>query len=466
MTETRTTPDWHALDRLVKGTVCLPGSPGFRANSDLFNQRYEDRRPAAVLSATGTADIRTAIQWARDHNIDIVPRSSGHSFAGHSVNDGLVVDMSRMSLARADEDTGLVTVGGGTRVGHVYDVVRPYEMAFATGTSPLVGIAGLALGGGGAFASRKFGLTLDAMVETTIITADGSVLTCNESENPDLFWACRGAGGGNFGIHVSFVFQARPVPDVTTFEIDWHWADAVAALGAVQQVLIEAPDELCIRTGVNTAGTTATEIANNRRIGAVGQFMGPPHELAELLAPLRATNPRHFEMVARTYWEANRQLVDATSGGSFAMRNNYAKEPLPEQAFEEILEWVSRWPGSTNIDGAGIGMFAWGGQINRIAPDATAFVHRDTIFLASMDTGWHNTEPADRIEEKLGWLDGFHAAMRPYLSNEVYQNFPDPDLKDWAQAYYGANYDRLVDVKRKYDPDNIFRHDQSIGSDK
>jgi FAD/FMN-containing dehydrogenase len=460
------TPNWHALDRLVKGTVYLPGSPGFRANSDLFNRRYTDRRPAAVLSVACEEDIRTAIRWTRDHGVDIVPRSGGHSFAGYSVNDGLVIDMSRMSFARADEGTGLVTVGGGTRVGHVYDVVRPHEMAFATGTSPLVGVAGLALGGGGAFASRKFGLTLDAMVATTIITADGETLTCDEKENPDLFWACRGAGGGNFGIHTSFVFQARPVSDVTTFEIDWNWPDAMTALRAVQQVLVDAPDELSIRLGVNTAGTTPAEVADNRQVGAVGQFMGPPHELAKLLGPLRATNPRHFEMVARTYWEANRQLVHATSGGSFAMRNNYAKEKLPDEAFDEIRTWVSRWPGSTNPDGAGIGMFAWGGQINRVAPDATAFVHRDTLFLASMDTGWHNTEPADRIEEKLRWLDGFHAAMRPHLSAEVYQNFPDPDLEDWSSAYYGANYDRLVEVKRKYDPDNVFRYDQSIGSDR
>jgi hypothetical protein len=452
---------------MIKGRVFRPGSPGFRANSELFNRRYSDRRPAAVVSVAGVEDVRVAIRWARDHGVDIVPRSGGHSFAGFSVNDGLVIDMSRMGLAWAEESTGLVTVGGGTRVGQVYDAVRPYEFAFPTGTSPLVGVAGLALGGGGAFSSRKVGLTLDAMVETTVVTADGSVLTCSAAENADLFWACRGGGGGNFGVHTSFVFQAQPVSDVTTFELTWPWADAVPALSAVQQVLRAAPDEFCVRMGVSTSGATAAQIEHNRLVNAVGQFIGTPGELAPLLDPiLAAARPLSCEVVERTYWEANRRLGHATSGDSFAMRNNFAKEPVPDSAFEEICAWVGRWPGSTNSDGGGVGMFSWGGQINRVAPDATAFVHRDTFFLASLDTSWTAADSTEVLSANLRWLDGFHAAMRPWLSGSVYQNFPDPDLENWAQAYYGANYDRLVEVKRSYDPDNVFRHAQSIGSDR
>lgn len=200
---------WDELDRLARGRALLPGSPGFRSSSELFNRRYRDRSPAAVLSAAGADDVRTAVLWAREHDIPVVVRSGGHSFAGYSVNDGLVIDLGRLGLVRADESTGLVTMGGGARVGQIYDAVRPYEMAFPTGTSPLVGIAGLSLGGGCAYLSRKGGLTLDSMVESTIVTADGAVFTCNETENADLFWACR--GGGNFGVHVSFMFRARPV---------------------------------------------------------------------------------------------------------------------------------------------------------------------------------------------------------------------------------------------------------------
>lgn len=459
-------PDWSGLDRLVKGRVFLPGSPGFRVNSELFNLRYRDRKPAAVLSVANQDDVRDAIRWARDNEVEVVARSGGHSFAGYSVNDGLVLDLSRLALARADEATGLVTVGGGTRVGQIYDAVQPYEMAFATGTSPRVGIAGLSLGGGCAFASRKLGLTLDAMVETTMVTADGSVLTCNERENSDLFWACRGGGGGNFGVHVSFVFQAQPVPDVTTFELTWRWSDAVAVLSATQAVLAQAPDEFSVRMGVTTSGTSDSEIVENRLVTTVGQFLGPSHELRPLLDPILAVaDPLTHEVVDRTFWEANKYMVHATSGDSFAMRNNYAKEPIPAGGLAEICERVERWPGSTNTDGGGIGMFAWGGQINRVAPDATAFAHRDTFFLASMDTSWTADDTPERIDANLHWLDEFHHAMRPHLSGSVYQNFPDPELTDWAAAYYGGNYARLVEVKRKYDPDNVFHYDQSIGSE-
>ncbi|HEU5107222.1 MAG TPA: BBE domain-containing protein, partial [Micromonosporaceae bacterium] len=267
--------------------------------------------------------------------------------------------------------------------------------------------------------------------------------------------------------HVSFVFQTRPVSDVTTFELTWRWSDAVPALSAVQRVLLTAPDEFCVRMGVSTAGTAGAQAEGNRLVTAVGQFIGTPGELAPLLDEVRAAVPPRTDAVQhRTYWEANRQLMHATSGDSFAMRNNFAKEPVPDAAFEEICAWVGRWPGSTNPDGGGIGMFAWGGQINRVAPDATAFVHRDTFFLASIDTSWTAADSADVVAANLRWLHGFHAAMRPWLSDSVYQNFPDPDLEDWAWAYYGGNYERLVEVKRRYDPDNVFRHEQSIGSDR
>lgn len=459
--------DWSGLQKLVKGRVFLPGSPGFRVNSELDNKRYRDRRPAAVFSANGLEDVRTAIRWARDHGIDLVTRTGGHSFAGYSVNDGLVLDLSRLAFASADEDTGLVTVGGGTRVGQIYDVLQPYEMAFATGSSPRIGIAGLSLGGGCGFASRKLGLTQDAMVETTVVMADGSVLRCSERENADLFWACRGAGGGNFGVHTSFVFQARPVPDVTTFALTWRWSDAVAVLSAIQQVLSEAPDEFSVRMGVSASGVDPAEIRDNRVVNTIGQYLGPSHELTSLLEPVLAVaKPLTRQVTDRTYWEANKYMIHPTSGESFALRANYAKEPLPDTAFEEIRGWVGLWPGSTNADGGGIGIFACGGQINRVDPAATSFVHRDTFLLASLDTSWTRADPPDQVAANLRWLNDFRDAMQQYLSGSSYQNFPDPELENWAEAYYGANYPRLVEVKRKYDPDNVFRYEQSIGSDK
>lgn len=455
--------DWRRLRRCVRGRVFLPGDPGFRGHTELFNQRYHDKRPAAVLSVADVADVRRAIVWARDNRIPVVARSGGHSFAGYSVNDGLVLDLGRLGGVHADESTGIMTAGGGARVAQLHDAGQAYELALPTGTSPAVGVAGLALGGGAGYISRKFGLTADAMVETTVVTAAGELVHCSATENPDLFWACRGGGGGNFGVNVSFTFQGRPVPAVSTFAFTWRWSDAVKVLTAAQDVLRQAPDEFAIRMGVSSHGIDRAAARRNATVTAVGQFLGPSGELADILDPvLSLATPVHQEIVDRTYWDANRVMGHATSAQRFAMRTRFAKEPLSEQGIDTVLSWVERWPGSSNPDGGGVGMFSWGGRINRTPPAETAFVHRDTLLLASIDTSWTVSDPADRIEANLRWLNGLYDALGPYLSGSAYQNFPDPELVDWRRAYYGANFDRLVDVKTAYDPDGVFHFDQGV----
>ncbi|MFH9088912.1 FAD-binding oxidoreductase [Streptomyces sp. NPDC017673] len=457
--------DYSRLAGEVEGRVFLPGSPGFRVGSHLFNRRYKHRTPAAVLTAAHTADVQRALVWAREQDVPVVARNGGHSFAGYSVGDGLVIDLSRLTQTRADGSTGLVVAGGGARISHVYDAMQPYEMVFSTGTSPTVGVAGLALGGGAAFAARRYGLTADALVETTVVLADGSLAVANERENPDLFWACKGGGGGNFGINVSLTFQAHPVPDVTTFYVTWKWADAAAVLEAGQRMVRGAPDDFAARLGVWTHGTGLGAIRDNAEVTLQGQYFGPASECLEILDPvLTAATPVSRDVVERTFWEANKYMVHATSGDQFALRSNYIREPLSADGVGTMLSWVERWPGSHNADGGGVGLFSWGGAINRVAPDATAFVHRDTLFLVSMDTSWTDDDGPDRIAANLDWLDGLHAAMAPHVTGSAYQNFVDPQLTNWREAYYGANYGRLVQVKQKYDPDGVFSFDQAVGS--
>ncbi|MFD6987004.1 FAD-binding oxidoreductase, partial [Streptomyces sp. NPDC059956] len=379
--------DFSQLAREVTGRVFLPGTPGHRVGSHLFNTRYRDRSPAAVVTAADASDVQRALLWARGNDVPVVARSGGHSFAGYSVNDGLVIDLSRLTLARADGSTGLVTAGGGAKISHVYDALQPYEMVFSTGTSPTVGVAGLALGGGAAFAARRYGLTADALVETTVVLADGSLAVCNEHENPDLFWAMRGGGGGNFGINVSLTFQAQPVPDVTTFSLTWAWSDAAAVFEVMQRVVQQAPDDFAARLGVWTYGTDPADIRRNAEVTVQGQFFGPASECLAILDPvLTAATPLTRDVTERTFWEANKYMIHATAGDQFALRSNYIREPLSGDGVETMLRWVERWPGSHNPDGGGVGLFSWGGAINRTAPDATAFVHRDTLFLVSMDT--------------------------------------------------------------------------------
>lgn len=461
---TRTLADWRQLAGSVKGRVFLPGDAGYRVHSHLFNRRYQHKRPAAVVCVASTADVQTSIAWARSNNVPVVVRSAGHSFAGYSVNEGLVIDLSRLSVVRADESTGLVTMGGGARVGQMYDAVRPYELAVPAGTNPIVGMSGLALGGGSEFASRKLGLTCDAMVQTELVTADGRLLTCNATENADLFWACRGGGGGNFGVNVSFTFQAQPVSDVTTFSFDWKWSDALRVLDRWQHLLAAAPDEFSVRLAVGAIGATAAVAAEQGRyVTTAGQLFGSARELEEILDPVRSVaEPVGQEIVERTFWEAKSTLVHATAADAFALRTRYVKEPITAEGLAAMLSWVERWPGSGSPDGGGVGLFSWGGQINQTAPDATAFVHRDTLFLASLHTAWTDDDSQDRVDANVGWLNDFYDAMAPYVSDSAYQNFVDPELLDWPRAYYGEHYPRLVEIKRAFDPDDVFNFEQSI----
>lgn len=455
--------NWGQLAGLVRGRVFLPGDAGHRVHSDLFNRRYRDRRPAAVVCVTSVADVQRSLAWARDNEVPVVVRTAGHSFAGYSVNDGLVIDLTRLSVVRADEATGRVTMGGGARVGQMYDALRPYELAVPAGTNPIVGMGGLALGGGSEFASRKLGLTCDSLVQTELVTADGRLLTCNDHENADLFWACRGGGGGNFGVNVSFTFQGWPVSDVTTFSFQWRWSDAVAVMDGWQRLLAAAPDDFSVRVAIGAIGQDAAAASDNRYVTTAGQLFGPATELREMLDPvLSIASPLGQDIVERTFWEAKSHLVHATATDAFGLRTRYVKEPVSADGLAAMVAHVERWPGSGSEDGGGIGLFSWGGQINRTAPDATAFIHRDTLFLASMHTAWAEDDDQGRVDANVSWLNDFHDAMAPYLSDSSYQNFVDPELFDWQRAYYGDNHPRLVEIKKAVDPDDVFHFEQSI----
>ncbi|MEU8635433.1 FAD-binding oxidoreductase [Amycolatopsis sp. NPDC048633] len=459
MTRRPSDADWRRLDRAVTGRVRRPGEAGFRAVSSPFNKRFAGIVPAGVVSAVDTADVRRAIEWAREADVDVVARSGGHSYAGHSVSTGLVIDLSAMNTVSADGASGLVTAAGGARMADVHAAVQPHEMAFALGNSATVGISGLTLGGGCGAVSRKFGLTADALVATTLVTADGQVLHCDADTNADLFWACRGGGGGNFGINVSFTFQARPVADCATYLLVWESADAPKVLSVLQEIVRQAPDEFAARIGVSDAGGPDTIVS------AIGQHLGSAQELREILDPvLSVARPIRQDLADRTFWQAKDDLRHETAEGAFAVRTNIVTRPLPDEAIATMLSFVGRRPASGNPDGGGAALFSWGGAINRVGATDTAFAHRNAMFLLSMDTSWAEDDEPAVVEANLRWLADLGDALSPYVSEGAFQNFIDPDLADWRTAYYGVNYPRLKEIKHQVDPDGVFTFSQSIGS--
>ncbi|MBW4718021.1 FAD-binding oxidoreductase [Saccharothrix sp. SC076] len=449
--------DWSKLGGLVDGFVRLPGDPGFDAASRPFNRRFADVRPAAVLSVASAADVGKAIVWARENDVPVVARGGGHSYAGNSVNTGLVLDLRGLDEVRVDPASELVTVGGGTRMATLYAALEPYDLAFPAGNADDVAIGGLVLGGGVAAVSRSFGLTCDSLVETDVVLADGTTLTCDETHNADLFWACRGGGGGNFGVNTSFTFQARPVIASSTCLLLWRRADAPDVLAVMQEVMERAPDEFAARIGVSRAADEEAVVS------VVGWHLGPAEELREMLRPaLAAAEPFRADIEDRTYWEAKDYLHHNTAGGAFAVRTRSTPKALPDAGLTTALAAVDAWPGSSNPDGAGFALFTWGGAINRVPVAETAFPHRDVLFLLSMDTSWHTADGPDVARDNLAWLTDLHERMGEFASDAAYVNFTDPDLPDWRAAYHGPNYARLAEVKRRYDPDRVFRFPQAI----
>lgn len=448
--------DWSALAKAVSGRVLRPGDPGFGPASTPFNERFAAVTPAGVVTVADTADIRTAIRWARSVGIHAVARCGGHSYAGNSVSTGLVIDLSRLNTVTVDASTGLVRVGGGATMADIYAAIQPYEMAYALGNGATVGIAGLTLGGGYGATSRVHGLTADALVETTVLTADGELLRCDANENPDLFWACRGGGGGNFGINTSFTFQAQPVSNCATYRLLFGRSAAEQVFTCAQQIVRSAPDEFAARTGISTTGSDPI-------VSVIGQYLGPATELREILDPLLSLAvPHRADIRDRTYWEAKDDLLHETAGGAFAARTSILTEPLPEAGIETMLALIDVWPGSGNPDGGGAALFSWGGAVNRVGVRETAFPHRDAMFLLALDTSWLTSDSASTVERNLSWLADLAEALAPYGNGHSYLNFTDPDLESWRAAYYGVNYPRLVEVKRRHDPHRFFTVTQGI----
>ncbi|MFJ9369695.1 FAD-binding oxidoreductase [Nocardia sp. NPDC101769] len=446
-----------ALYTLGADTVLQPGDPAYDVATTPFNTRYLGRRPRAVVSVGSVSDVVRAVDWAGQTRVPITPRGGGHSYAGYSIGPGLVLDLRALDRIDVDPEAGLITVGGGARNGAVYATLRRHDLAVPLGNSNEVGIGGLTLGGGVAAVSRAFGLTCDALVRTEMVLADGRTVTCSATEHPDLFWACRGGGGGNFGVNVSFTFQAREPRSSSTCLLLWDGADARTVLTVMQDVMTGAPDEFAARIGV------ARALRGPAGVSVIGQHLGPATELRELLAPVLSAAPTsRCEITDRDYWDAKDFLHHETSGGAFAVRTRCTPKPLSENGIDTIVAAIDRWPGSSNPDGAGVALFTWGGAINRVPVSDTAFPHRDTLFLVSMDTSWGASDPALRVSRNMDWLDGLYEDMGAHASDAAYVNFTDPALADWRSSYYGPNYARLAQIKKHYDPDRVFDFPQAV----
>jgi FAD/FMN-containing dehydrogenase len=448
----------------IRGPVFRPGAPGFRAATLVYNERFDGVIPSLVVRPLDGADVRAAVNWGVANGVPLRARSGGHSYAGYStLGRGMVLDLRNLRHIRVDARNRTATVGAGAQLIDVYAALSAHQLTIPAGSCPSVGVAGHALGGGMGLAARQFGLTADNLLSARIVTADGRERTVSRHSERDLYWALRGGGGGNFGVVTSFTFRVHPVPRrVATFFVSWPWTRAADALAAWQRWAPHARPELTSIFHLSGGGGLTS-------VNVSGQYFGPAGDLTRLLAPLKTIDGAlvsyadHGYLAAQLVFAgcANTSLTACHTNGtrvggtltreSFQAKSQYVAKSLPAAARMRLVNAVEVRAGTP---GSGAILFdSYGGAINRVAPGATAFAHRDALFCIQ-----YLAYPGG-----LSWLRAITNRMAPYVTGGAYFNYTDPDLKSWQSAYYGSNYPRLLAVRRAVDPDHYFNFPQAIG---
>jgi FAD/FMN-containing dehydrogenase len=470
--------DWTALTHDLSGPLVRPGDAAYPVSTRLFDPRFDSLHPAGIAYCHNPHDVMTCLAFVRKFGIPVAARCGGHSYAGWSSTSGLIIDVTPM--AGVDVTGTTATVGAGIRLIDFYNGLAAHGRAVPGGSCPTVGIAGLTLGGGVGVVSRAYGLTSDNVQSLQIVTADGQVRTCTSSQNSDLFWACRGGGGGNFGVVTSFTFTTHPAGQIVLFFLSWPWSQAARVISAWQSWAPHAPDALW--SNLHLAAATGGSVPT---IEVGGTYLGSISTAAAQLEKLYAAAGSHpsSPFMETTSW-LHAMLVEAGCStltvnechlptqnpqGQLSRASEYAKsdiftKPLSSQGIGTLLAGVEKFQRAGGAPGAsgGIAFDALGGAVNRVAPNATAFVHRDGLFQAQYTTTWPLGSAAAAVARQHAWQQSFWQSMRPYASGHAYQNYIDPALTNWRQAYYGANYTRLTQVKARYDPNRVFTFPQAV----
>ena len=433
--------------------VLLPDLPEYDLARKPAIARFHDSRPHAVVRCETPSEVAEAIAFARREGLPAVPRSGGHCFAGRSSTEGVVIDVRPMRSVFASG--GLVTVGAGARLGEVYDSLEEHDLTIPAGCGPEVGIAGLTLGGGLGLLGRSHGLTSDHLLTAEVVLADGRVVQCDDQHDADLFWALRGAGGGAFGVVTSLVFGTLPAPEATSFHLVWPHSDAAAVLTAWQEWAPSAPDELAASLLVKAEGDRFPEAH------LIGAMIGGEPETVELHSELiarAAAEPASAEYHHASYRETKRYLAtigdetaEAQDGHPY-IKSEYFRRPLPSEAIADLVDHIGR--DKPTAQSRELDFTPWGGAYNRIGAEATAFAHRDELFLLKQAV---TIDPdTASVDEARRWLTRSWELAHPWGSGGVYPNFPEPELDRWAEAYHRGNRERLLRVKAAYDPDGVF----------
>lgn len=444
----------------LRGALIGRSHPEYDDARKVYNAMI-DKRPLLVARCVDVADVIAAVNFAREQTLPIAVRSGGHNGPGHgTVDDGLVVDLSMMKGVRVDTTNGTVRVGAGCTSGDVDHATHPFGLAVPFGIVSTTGVAGLTLGGGSGHLSRKFGLTIDNLMEADVVLADGSFVTASKTSNADLLWALRG-GGGNFGVVTSFLFQAHPVGMVFGGPMAWEQSHARAIMRAYRDFLPKAPEELGAFVGLKMVPANSPfpkEFWGARICLLVVCFNGSEEDGKNAIAPLLdALPPPALNWTGMMPFPALQSMFDGLypKGMQWYWRGDFVKE-LSDKAIEAHVAEAAKTPSELSL----MHLYPIDGAVRRVGKDETAWSARDatwSMVIAGIDPDPKKAGPVTR------WTKGYWEALHPFNPGGAYSNFMMDDEGDARlKATYGDNYNRLAGLKKKYDPANLFRLNQNI----
>ena len=443
----------------LRGTVALPGEDGYDAARTIWNAMV-DRRPGLVVRCVGAADVIHAVKLARDERLLVSVRSGGHNIAGNAVSEGgLLIDLSLMKSVRIDPISRTARVEPGATLADFDREAQAFALATPLGINSTTGVAGLTLGGGFGWTTRKFGLTIDNLISVDIVTADAKLVRASETENRDLFWALRG-GGGNFGVVTSFEFKLHPLgPEVLSGLIVHPLEKAGELLPAFRDIANGAPDELTTWAVMRKAPPLPflqSEWHGKDVLVFAACYAGDIKEGEKALAPLRALGNPIADVIAPhpfTGWQTAFDPLLTHGARNYWKSHDFGD--LSDAAVEVILNGARTLPSAESE----IFIAHVGGAMARIAPDATAWPNRAAHFILNVHTRWRDSAEDSAC---IAWARKFFDAAAPFASGSAYVNFMADDESARVEKVYGANYRRLAEIKRRYDPGNLFRMNQNI----
>jgi FAD/FMN-containing dehydrogenase len=448
------------LQARLRGPLLRPGDAGYQQACAIWNGMIR-KQPALIARCTGTADIIDAVNFAREHNLLLAIRSGGHNIAGIALCDGgLVIDLSGLKGIRVDPRACIARAQPGIDWGALDREAQAFGLATPGGIVSTTGVAGLTLGGGFGWLSRAYGLTCDNLRSVDIVTADGQLRTASESENAELFWGVRG-GGGNFGVVTSFEFQLHPVgPTVMAGMVLYPMEQARAVLRFYREFAAQAPDELTTMALLRVAPPAPflpEQVHGKPVVGIAACYAGPVEQGERLMRPVKAFGAPVVDLIVPKPFAKHQAMLDSAnpSGRHYYWKSEYLSG-ISDAAIETAIGYASRLSSPLTA----ILIFQLGGAISRVGAQATAASHRDAAFVLNIQSSWLEPRENDR---HVRWTREFWRAMQPFSTGGVYSNFLSADEgEERVRAAYGANYERLVALKNKYDPTNLFRVNQNI----